>query len=132
MGTAGMHNQGASGLGAAPEQSSQLVYCTRPSLSHLGSWQYRAEGCAAHRKVHLPINGERVRVYPDPLLRSKARERFPTAIEWPPASLPDEYLALLAPARQAFIKERERTVTHGGICIEEVILPLVRVERRDT
>jgi hypothetical protein len=92
-----------------------------------------AEGCGRPSEGALAdLHGERVRVYPNPLLRSKVRERFPTAIEWPPASLPDEYLALLAPARQAFIKERERTVTHGGICIEEVILPLVRVERRDT
>jgi hypothetical protein len=41
--------------------------------------------------------------------------------------LPDDYLALIAPALRAFIGEGKRTVAHGGICIEEVIVPFVTI-----
>ena len=75
--------------------------------------------------------GERDRVYPDPVLRGKVRERFPSAVEWSPVGLPDDYLALLAPPRQAFVNEKSRTVSHGGVSIEELIVPLVQIERRD-
>jgi hypothetical protein len=44
--------------------------------------------------------------------------------------LPEDYLPLLAPARQAFIQEGQRTVSHGGISVEELIVPLVQIERR--
>jgi hypothetical protein len=71
--------------------------------------------------------GERVRVYSDEVLRSGTVARFPTAISWRPLGLPQDYLPLLAPARRAFIPEGQRTVAHGGITIEELIVPFVRV-----
>ena len=77
------------------------------------------------------LRGERVRIYPDETLRSKVKERFPSAQEWGPIGLPEDYLALLAPARQAFVQEKQRTVSHGGLSIEELIVPLVQIERRD-
>jgi hypothetical protein len=62
-------------------------------------------------------------------LRAKVKERFPAAMEWGTFGLPDNYLALLAPARQAFVREKQRIVCHGGISIEELIVPLVQIER---
>jgi hypothetical protein len=50
-------------------------------------------------------------------------------IEWPNIGLPDDYLALPALPLRAFIGEGKRTVAHGGICIEEAILPFVTVMR---
>jgi len=85
-----------------------------------------AEGAVAD------IRGERVRVYPDDLLRAAVRERFPDAIEWPSLGLPDDYRALLAPHRKAFIRDGETIVGHGGISIEELIVPLIQIERRET
>ncbi|MGH8069882.1 MAG: BREX-3 system phosphatase PglZ [Candidatus Entotheonellia bacterium] len=76
------------------------------------------------------LRGERVRVYPDPMLRAGVKTRFPDTIEWPPLGLPENYLPLLAPDRAAFIREGERIVAHGGISIEEVIVPLIRITRR--
>lgn len=73
--------------------------------------------------------GERVRVYPDASLRRRVKERFPTAIEWGSVGLPDSYLALLAPSRQAFVQEKHRIVSHGGVSIEELIVPLVKIGR---
>jgi hypothetical protein len=90
-----------------------------------------AEGCG--RPVEgavADLHGERVRIYPDVALRAKVKEHFPAAQEWDPVGLPEDYLALLAPARQAFVQEKQRTVSHGGISVEELIVPLVQIERR--
>jgi len=45
--------------------------------------------------------------------------------------LPEDYLALIAPPRAAFVQEKKRTLSHGGISVEELIVPLVHIERRD-
>jgi hypothetical protein len=74
--------------------------------------------------------GERVRVYPDNVLRSRVKAQFPDAIAWSPVGLPTDFWPLLAPGRSAFVTEGEKTVAHGGPCIEEVIVPLVRLGRR--
>ena len=37
---------------------------------------------------------------------------------------------ILAPDRQAFVYEKERIVSHGGISVEEMILPLVTLTSR--
>lgn len=69
--------------------------------------------------------GERVHVFPDALLRSNVAAKYPRAIEWPSIGLPEDYLALIAPPLHAFLGEGKRTVAHGGICIEETIVPFI-------
>lgn len=76
------------------------------------------------------VRGERVRIYSDPSLRSKVKERFPDAIEWPSIGLPDNFFPLLAPEGSAFVDEKQSIVTHGGISVEELIVPYIRIERR--
>ncbi len=76
------------------------------------------------------VRGERARIYSDRTLRDRVKERFPDAIEWPPTGLPNDCLLLLAPRRAAFVSETEHIVGHGGIALEEVIVPFVRIERR--
>lgn len=75
--------------------------------------------------------GERVHVFSDALLRSKVAEKHPGSLEWPIIGLPDDYLALIAPPLRAFVGERQRTVAHGGICIEEVVVPFVIISKRE-
>jgi len=82
-----------------------------------------AEGAVAD------LRGERVRIYPERILRSKVKEKFLSTIEWEPVGLPDTCLPLIAPDRQAFVSEGERIVSHGGISIEELIVPLVQIEK---
>ncbi len=92
-----------------------------------------AKGCGRPAEGAVAdIRGERVRVYPDDLLRAMVKEHFPDAIEWPSLGLPDDYCALLAPHRKAFINDGETIVGHGGISIEELIVPLIQIERRET
>lgn len=75
------------------------------------------------------LRGERVRVYPDDGLRASVKVKYPEAIEWPAIGLPEGFLSLMAPGRKAFVGEGKRVVTHGGISVEEVVVPLVQVER---
>jgi len=92
-----------------------------------------ATGCGRPAEGSVAdLRGERVRIYSDPLLRNQIKSRFPDALEWPPVGLPEDYLPLLAPGRSAFVRESERLVGHGGISLEELVVPLVQIERRDT
>ena len=74
--------------------------------------------------------GERVRVYPDTVLRSRVKGLFPEAMEWAPYGLPEDFLPLIAPYRLAFIRAGEVSVCHGGISIEELIVPFIEIQTR--
>ena len=76
------------------------------------------------------IRGERVRVYPTQELLVNVKANFPFTIEWNPIGLPKNYYPLIASEQNAFIKKDERIVGHGGITIEEVLVPFIKIERR--
>ena len=132
LGAAGMHNQvrqwaEQGWLAALVEillDHGYGVYITSDhgNVEALG-WGTVSEGAIADQR------GERVRVYPTDLLRKQVKDKFPEAIDWPAIGLPGDYLPLLAPDRLAFVKKDEKVVAHGGISLEEVIVPFVRVER---
>ncbi|MBK5966798.1 hypothetical protein CCR95_22660 [Thiocystis minor] len=73
--------------------------------------------------------GERVHVFPHPLTREKIHQEYPDTYPWPSLGLPDDYLPLLAAGRSAFIPKGKRIVGHGGIALEEVIVPFVRLTK---
>ncbi|MDY0386097.1 MAG: BREX-3 system phosphatase PglZ [Methanolobus sp.] len=74
--------------------------------------------------------GERVRVYPTSELRDSVAKTLPFAIKWNPIGLPPGYFPLVTKGSDAFVKEGEVIVGHGGISMEEVIVPLVIFEKR--
>lgn len=74
--------------------------------------------------------GERARIYADPKLRERVKKDFPESIEWPTLGLPRDYLPLLARGRRAFTTEGSHLVAHGGILLEEVVVPFIRIDRR--
>lgn len=80
--------------------------------------------------VIAETRGERVRVYPTPELRAQVAAAFAFAQEWSPVGLPTEYFPLVAGGRDAFVNANEAIVGHGGIAIEEVIVPLVKFHRQ--
>ncbi|HPK25495.1 MAG TPA: BREX-3 system phosphatase PglZ [Candidatus Hydrogenedentes bacterium] len=133
MGTAGMHNQVCQ-WAKQPYLNTLLdLLLDRGFRVYLTSdhGNLEAEGCGRPAEGAVAdLRGERVRIYPDAVLRGKVKERFPAALEWGTVGLPEDYLALLAPARQAFVQEKQRTVSHGGVSVEELIVPLVQIERR--
>ncbi len=77
------------------------------------------------------LRGKRVHVYPSATLRTRAAAEFPDARSWPPSGLPQEYLPLLAPGRSAFVRKEKRVIAHGGASLEEVVVPLVGIERAE-
>jgi PglZ domain len=88
-----------------------------------------AVGCGRPNEGAMAeIRGERVRIYSDELLRARVASRIPDAVPWPPLGLPNDFLPLVAPDRQAFTVEGSRTVTHGGITLDEIIVPFVRIQ----
>ena len=72
--------------------------------------------------------GQRAHVFRDDLTRATVHAEYDDTIIWPQVGLPDDYRALLAGKRTAFMHKGQRAVTHGGISIEEVIVPFVRIQ----
>lgn len=78
----------------------------------------------------LPIEkGQRVKVYSSENLRDSAARGLQSVYSWPPVGLPDGYYPLLAKENNAFGTSGDLTISHGAASIEEVIVPLVQVER---
>jgi hypothetical protein len=134
MGTAGMHNQVCQ-WAKQPYLNTLLdLLLDRGFRVYLTSdhGNIEAEGCGRPSEGAVAdLRGERVRIYPDAALRGKVKERFPDALEWGTVGLPEDYLALLAPARRAFVQEKQRAVSHGGVSVEELIVPLIQIEKRN-
>ena len=80
--------------------------------------------------VIAEVRGERVRIHPAPEPRDQTAAAFSFARKWNPVGLPAETFPLVARDEGAFVTPGETPVGHGGIAIEEVIVPLVRFERR--
>jgi hypothetical protein len=133
LGTAGLHNQ--------VKQWAETGYLNKLIASLLelqfDVWLTSDHGnteCIGRGKpaegVMADMRGQRVRVYPTDDLRSQVASKFPFAQIWASIGLPPEYLPLMAGGRNAFVTEGESLVAHGGLAIEEVIVPLVKLERR--
>ncbi|MBC2732799.1 MAG: BREX-3 system phosphatase PglZ [Desulfobacteraceae bacterium] len=135
LGAAGMHNQVRQW--AAGPFLMQLFDLLLENGFHVylssDHGNIEASGCGRPTEGAVAdLRGERARIYPDPLLRRQVKKRCPDALEWPPIGLPENYLPLLAPPRKAFVRKTESLVGHGGASLEELIVPLVQIERRDT
>ncbi|MDX9975490.1 MAG: BREX-3 system phosphatase PglZ [FCB group bacterium] len=132
LGAAGMHNQ-VRQWAEQPYLASLLdMLCQAGFRVFLTSDHGNVESAGCGRPAEgavADLRGERVRVYSTAELRAKVKSGFPQAIEWSPIGLPDDYLPLLAPPGQAFIQEHRSTVGHGGASIEEIIVPLVQIEK---
>jgi hypothetical protein len=73
--------------------------------------------------------GERVHIFFDEKLRTKTKNDFVGSIEWPSLGLPDDYFPLVAPAGKAFKSAGSVTVGHGGISLQEIVVPFVKIRR---
>jgi len=133
LGSTGMHNQ--------IDQWCRGEYLIT-LLNYLGKQGYEVWLTSDHGNIESigrgrPLEGsiaesrgERVRIYPTPELRSQIASSFTFAREWLPSGLPEGYFPLVATENDAFVSVGESIVGHGGISIEEVIVPLIKVERR--
>jgi hypothetical protein len=133
LGSAGMHNQikqwcHAGFLSSLVGQLLDYGYEVWLTADH-GNIQCDGKGRPSEGVI-AETRGERVRVYPTPELRSQVAGAFLFAHEWQPVGLPADYFPLVAGGRGAFVNPGEAIVGHGGVAIEEVIVPLVKFERR--
>ncbi|MBL3538487.1 BREX-3 system phosphatase PglZ [Aminivibrio sp.] len=133
LGSAGMHNQVKQWC-----QGGFLAELVRMLLDYRfdvwltadhGSIQCEGRGRPSEGVI-AETRGERVRVYPTPELRSRVASLFPFAHEWDPTGLPADYFPLVACGFDAFVNPGEMIVGHGGISVEEVIVPFVKIEKR--
>lgn len=79
--------------------------------------------------VEAEVRGQRVRIFDNAQARFRVKSRFPDSIEWDPVGLPENCFPLFASGRTAFASVGERIVTHGGLSLEELVVPFVRVGR---
>jgi hypothetical protein len=133
LGSAGVHNQikqwcHAGFLSSLVGQLLDYGYEVWLTADH-GNIQCDGKGRPSEGVI-AETRGERVRVYPTPELRSQVAGAFPFAHEWQPVGLPADYFPLVAGGRDAFVNPGDAIVGHGGVAIEEVIVPLVKFERR--
>jgi len=130
LGSAGMHNQVRqwANEGFLSELLERLLVKGFAVFVTADHGNVESLGCGRPKEgVTADVRGERARIHSDPVLRESVAKRFPKAIVWKPLGLPEDFLPLLSPDRSAFVPVGTRTVAHGGVTLEEVIVPFIRV-----
>ena len=82
--------------------------------------------------VLVETKGKRVRVYDRPEFLEEVATKFPGSLRWPNYGLPPERHVLLAGDLKAFTDRGDEVVSHGGIALEEVMVPFVAITREGT
>lgn len=80
--------------------------------------------------VLVASQGERFRTYQDQAFLKDAREKT-KSMEWPHYGLPENIHILLAEEQTAYVQEGKNVVSHGGISMEEVIVPFIMVGKEE-
>lgn len=132
LGTAGMHGQVK--LWAAQGQLAGLVqrlldegFNVFVTADH---GNVAATGIGSPKEgVLVEFKGKRARVYDNAGFRDEVRAAYPQSIVWPGPGLPPDRHVLLAPGLHAFSMEDEQVVSHGGLALEEVVVPFVRISK---
>lgn len=79
--------------------------------------------------VAAETRGERVRTYGSEALAAESQVACLGSYRLNVAGLPSGYLPLFAGGRSAFLLEGERSVVHGGISLEELMVPFVKITK---
>lgn len=136
LGTAGMHQQIELWLTRHPYLTFLVARLLAENFTvfltadHGNIW---AKGVGRpHEGVLVETKGQRARLYSDRVFLDLARQQFPEALEWPNLGLPAQLGILMAPRLTAFLDVNTQAVCHGGISLEEVIVPFVRITPSQT
>jgi len=74
--------------------------------------------------------GKRARIYPDRSTALRVQTVFTDTILWDnDGLLPDQMAAIMPMRREAFAPKGELVVTHGGISIDEVVVPFIQISK---
>ncbi len=79
--------------------------------------------------VLVETRGKRVRVYDRTEFLEEVASKFPDSMRWPNHGLPPARYVLLAGDLKAFTTAGDEIVSHGGIALEEVMVPFVAITR---
>jgi hypothetical protein len=79
--------------------------------------------------VLVETKGKRVRMYDRSEFLEDVASRFPTSLRWPNHGLPSARQVLFAGNLKAFTNTGDEVVSHGGIALEEVLVPFVAISR---
>lgn len=77
--------------------------------------------------VIAETRGERVRVYPSESVLADSAAAYPATVRLDIAGLPTNFMPLFAGGRTAFVSVGDQVVVHGGVSVEELIVPFVKV-----
>jgi hypothetical protein len=77
--------------------------------------------------VASELRGDRVRTYRSEALIAEAVAAYPETFRIDVAGLPPNFMPLFAGGRGAFVPKETQVVVHGGISVEELIVPFVKV-----
>lgn len=77
--------------------------------------------------VASELRGERVRTYRSETIIAETATAIPDSFRLDIAGLPANFMPLFAGARGAFVPRGDQVVVHGGMSLEELIVPFVKV-----
>lgn len=77
------------------------------------------------------LRGERVRTYRTEALAAESAGANAQAYRLDVAGLPANFMPLFASGRGAFVPQGDQVVVHGGVSVEELIVPFVKVSYSD-
>ena len=77
--------------------------------------------------VAAELRGERVRTYRSEALITAAESANPEVFRLNIVGLPANFMPLFAAGRGAFVPRGEQLVVHGGVSMEELLVPFVKV-----
>ncbi|MDD3893613.1 MAG: BREX-3 system phosphatase PglZ [Syntrophomonadaceae bacterium] len=80
--------------------------------------------------VLVDSKGERFRTYQEQAFLKDAKEKT-KSLEWPKYGLPEDVHVLLAEEKTAYVTAGKNIVSHGGISLEEVIVPFIRLWKEE-
>jgi hypothetical protein len=126
--------QGATGMLQQVQQWAQNGWCA-DLITRLQAAGFRVtltadHGTVAARGIGRPQDGilaeergQRVRIYDDSALRDRVCAQIPSLVRWHGAGLPASLAVVLAPVGQAFVPADQVIIAHGGIDLQEVLVP---------
>ena len=77
--------------------------------------------------VASELRGERVRTYRSETLAAESAAANQNTYRLDVAGLPANFMTLFAGGRAAFMQQGEPAVVHGGISVEELLVPFVKI-----
>lgn len=82
-----------------------------------------------HDGVLADLKGQRVRLYEsEALLDNSFNDN--TSYVWECPGIPENYLIMFAKHNYAYINKDESAICHGGMSMEEVVVPFIKIERK--